>query len=504
MQRNVWKFATLAALLAVAVRVSVGPRTIDDAYITFRYSRNIADGLGFVYNPGEHVLGTTAPLWALILAAFYRLGVQDLPWVALALGALFDAATTLLLFKAAQRLGLAREWAFFAALAFALSAGSVDLATAGMETSLFVLLVVGAATASLSHRPGWAGLAAGLASVTRPEGLMMGAVLLGSAFLRRKVSGRTITAFLLPVVAWSAFATVYFGSPIPETLRTKAVVYAEGTSHALNNAIIILVTLGIPGFNAAAVDTWPGFLYQLFVGVLMVMVATRLAMPRLASLRTRSEALPILAFGPLLAGFYIAAGLRGIPITSYWYLIPLIPFAIVTVVGSLHLMSRKWGRSLVGIAGALLIVWISLGLGLGRSGNSPFFQPVGRHIAREAEYRAAADLLAQAISPQDVVALPEIGAFGYYSNARVLDTIGLVSPQVVRYYPQPGGLPDRIPPDLIRTAQPAYVLGLDVFFGAELTAGDWFQRDYRLFAEIADPMLPLGAKAVRIYKRLAN
>ncbi|UCC50204.1 MAG: hypothetical protein JSV68_13935, partial [Anaerolineaceae bacterium] len=44
------------------------PTPFDDAYITYRYARNIALGRGFVYNVGEPVLGTTTPLYTLLLA----------------------------------------------------------------------------------------------------------------------------------------------------------------------------------------------------------------------------------------------------------------------------------------------------------------------------------------------------------------------------------------------------------------------------------------------------
>src|SRR5438093_3627463 len=74
----------LPALGALAVRLHVGPLTIDDAFITYRYARNFAEGLGLVYNPGQAVLGTTTPLYALMMAALYRFGVTDLPtasWV---------------------------------------------------------------------------------------------------------------------------------------------------------------------------------------------------------------------------------------------------------------------------------------------------------------------------------------------------------------------------------------------------------------------------------------
>ena len=70
------------ALVALLARLLTGPHPIDDAYITFRYARNLAEGLGLVYNPGEWVLGTTTPLWAILLACGYRLGATDLPWLA--------------------------------------------------------------------------------------------------------------------------------------------------------------------------------------------------------------------------------------------------------------------------------------------------------------------------------------------------------------------------------------------------------------------------------------
>ena len=47
----------LICLLAITTRLAPGARTIDDSYITYLYARNIVAGNGFVYNPGEQVLG---------------------------------------------------------------------------------------------------------------------------------------------------------------------------------------------------------------------------------------------------------------------------------------------------------------------------------------------------------------------------------------------------------------------------------------------------------------
>src|SRR6185503_4828134 len=56
----------------------------EDAFIAFRYARNIASGEGFVLNPGERVLSTGAPLFTLLLALAYPIlhdGIIELPMV---------------------------------------------------------------------------------------------------------------------------------------------------------------------------------------------------------------------------------------------------------------------------------------------------------------------------------------------------------------------------------------------------------------------------------------
>src|SRR5437879_13724596 len=83
----------LPAVVALLARVLTGPHPIDDAYITFRYARNLAEGLRLVYIYGEWVLGTTAPLCALILGAGYRPGLTALPCLASVLSAAWHAAT---------------------------------------------------------------------------------------------------------------------------------------------------------------------------------------------------------------------------------------------------------------------------------------------------------------------------------------------------------------------------------------------------------------------------
>src|SRR5215475_8485080 len=60
----------LAGYLLVAILIWLTVMSefrLDDSFITYRYSRNFAQGIGLVYNAGDNVLSTTAPLYAMLL-----------------------------------------------------------------------------------------------------------------------------------------------------------------------------------------------------------------------------------------------------------------------------------------------------------------------------------------------------------------------------------------------------------------------------------------------------
>ena len=69
----------LGALIAVTgwVAYAGGLYTYDDAFITYRMAANLASGHGFVYNPGEWHLGSTAALYGMLLAALGWLAGPD-------------------------------------------------------------------------------------------------------------------------------------------------------------------------------------------------------------------------------------------------------------------------------------------------------------------------------------------------------------------------------------------------------------------------------------------
>src|SRR5262249_18141665 len=70
----------------------------DDAFISFRYGQNLAEGHGLVFNRGQRVMGSTSPGQVLLSAVFYLLVGRDaLPSVMAAIGCLAWLAQAIVL-----------------------------------------------------------------------------------------------------------------------------------------------------------------------------------------------------------------------------------------------------------------------------------------------------------------------------------------------------------------------------------------------------------------------
>src|SRR5215831_1387235 len=77
-KREVIVLAAVAMTILAAVTVLLSRLTLDDAYITFRYARHLAEGygLGAWNHTGEHVEGYSSLLWTLLLAGAAWIGAD--------------------------------------------------------------------------------------------------------------------------------------------------------------------------------------------------------------------------------------------------------------------------------------------------------------------------------------------------------------------------------------------------------------------------------------------
>lgn len=109
--------------------------------------------------------------------------------------------------------------------------------------------------------------------------------------------------------------------------------------------------------------------------------------------------------------------------------------------------------------------------------------------------------LSPQVGPDTVIAAGDVGALGYYSGARILDTVGLMSPEAVRYYPLPESayvINYAIAPDLILDERPDFVVILEVYGREGLLRDPRFAREYTLVERI--PTDIYGSEGMLVYR----
>ena len=526
----------LLVALALAARLIPGPRTIDDPYITFRYARNLVSGNGFVFNPGEYVQGTTTPLYTLLMAGLALPSAHPggkrrppFPVMALVVNALADAATCLLLWQIGRRLGA--EWAgLAAALVWAVAPYSVTFAIGGLETSLYVFLLTAMVAAYLWKKRPLTTLCAALALLTRPDAILLVAPLALDRLWRawrkhEKLEWGEMLAFLLPCLAWGVFATLYFGSPIPHSVTAKLAVYRLDDNAALIRLIQHYATpfmeydaMGVVGIGIGLI-LYP-FLY---------LVGARRAW------RSQPRLLAWLIY-PWL--YFLVFAIPN-PLLFRWYLTPPLPaYFLVILLGAEQVLRGLFRRRIAGIQGGIkrmmkkssrfllhplhpccsglswrawvplvLLVALPLASMLNAWSLHPDHgpdrpAPAMAWFKLELLYRQAADYLAPRLTPSSRLAAGDVGVLGFYTPARILDTVGLNSPESLNYYPldkQYYVINYAIPAELILDQKPDYVVILEVYARLTLLQDAQFSQQYTLLRTL--PTDIYGSRGMLIFAR---
>ena len=212
--------------------------TSDDAYISYRYARNLADGAGLVWNPGEYVEGYSNFAWTGLLAAFYKLGadMNDTGrWLGFAFGVAALAGTFAVTRALFPRRGVERDGsrrpdgtaqtAALAATLFLAASGPFAVWTfAGLEVPMFAALILGAVLLHLREDEGdiqpLSGAVWAFACMTRPDALLLFGVSAIAKVVRCIVRLRNNTpatpwatsldAELQHLVVWTAGFALFF------------------------------------------------------------------------------------------------------------------------------------------------------------------------------------------------------------------------------------------------------------------------------------------------------
>jgi hypothetical protein len=407
---------------------------LDDSWIHQTYGRNLAYTGMWAFVPGVPSAASTSPLYTVVLAIGYWLGIPFLLWThgigALALGFTGIIGTRLAERAAPEMRGVGLATGLFLVFSWHL----VWAAASGMETMIFSMLTLlliwlawregDAQHPSTPLRGAIFGMAAALTTLARPEGVLL-AGLCGLLLIVARLNlrwlftwgGSAAVAFLLVLAPYLLFNLQITGGLLPNTAAAKQ-MWTRGTGLYEVNYLWRYWNLVVPVMAGGQLLLVPGMVMYLVI-----------ALHKLRSERRMVLLLLPLLWGIALIGLYAAT--LPLPFQHGRYVIPALPSLIVCgVVGTVWLL--EWGKRTLltrvatralALAAVLLLAAFAFGLGL---------QAYRLDVAViDQEMVAPAHWIAANIPSDELLAVHDIGAVGYYVQRPILDIAGLVSPEFV-------------------------------------------------------------------------
>jgi hypothetical protein len=408
---------------------------LDDPWIHLQFARNLHEYGTFSYYKDQEVTsGSTSPLYTLLLA-FGMIFSNDEYVLSYALGGAFLLGSVLAMFRLAERLfGHRLVISIAAASLVALEPRLLWASLSGMETTMFIALVLAVTVFYVEKRPVLLGLGSGLLLWARPEALLMIGVLAADALYHWKVAQKAgspgtssrragptwlLGSLLIAVVfgtAYVAFNLLLSGSVFPNTFAAKLKYYGSGGQGFPSQLVWFLSAqhmIAIAPFAA--------------VGVL----ATVLALVRR---RPAPMLLPLLWSCGMIAAYWWK-----LPYLYQYgrYLMPILPFVILLGLSGLDglmeigraripFLKSENNRTVVGSAVALIMVVSTAAVAWQRQ---IYYSESCRYIADRQV--ATANWIRGHLPEDAIVATHDVGAIAYYSGRRIVDMVGLISPEMI-------------------------------------------------------------------------
>jgi len=410
---------------------------LDDPWIHLQFARTLREVGSFSYFGREMVTsGSTSPLYTLLLAAGFFLTSDEMV-LSYLLGIAFFAAAGFVLSRITQGLLKHQPVLFAAGIAlFMLEPRLQWGALSGMETTLFIFLLLLTWHLYRIRSGRWLGLTAGLLLWTRPEAILFFFVLAIDTAYHKKWARRErpqkglhpetqpgqrwlysalLVAGLL-CAAYAVFNLTLSGSLLPNTYAAKTRYYGTGGA-------------GFP----AEVFRW---LTSGHMPVLAILVAIALldVLKRIVTRARQDYLVPVLWCVGLFAAFW-----QQLPFLYQEgrYLMPLLPFVILLGIRGIEVAVTEGERIIAPLR--LLHIRTAVTAGISLLLVAQFVLAGWERSALYADYckyigdrQVRTALWLRDSLPQDaVIGTHDIGAIAYYSGRRVVDMVGLVSPDMI-------------------------------------------------------------------------
>jgi hypothetical protein len=441
--------AIVAGIAARVVFWVITDRRLDDALITLKFDRNVADGVGLVHNLGDgHVHGFTSALSVLVplpgelIAAGGGLFlIRLVSLAAFVLAAIYA-------YRICDELELGRWPTGFALAYLALDQIQVFFGMSGMESQIAVAVLLAGIYYVLVEDYAKSGVALGLAPLARPDFVLW--LVPAYVFLLMRNPSRALRAGVISaaiLAPWLIFTTLYYGSPIPNTVVAKSVVFGPD-----------LPTLTHPG-------AWIDFLGDQFSVHQHDWAAVAPFLEKALVLQTPLSHGLLKAIGLTVVGLATVGAITGWnrrgwrPAIAYvilfalykvifltwgyfeWYGVPPLAVLILLAAAGLDRVSRFLAAALsdalsrrITVTRGQLAAVPAICLALAYAIQLPFSIPLEARVQHDIEDKVRVPLgqyLGRVVKPGQTITSESSGYVGYYTNGTLYDFPGLVSTTAV-------------------------------------------------------------------------
>ncbi|MBK6504958.1 MAG: hypothetical protein IPG02_04645 [Ignavibacteria bacterium] len=405
---------------------------LDDPWIHLTFAKNIFEYFSFSFFKNEMVTaGSTSPLFTILEAVGFFFTKNEM-LIGYAMGVLFFMLSAYAFYRlSVLEFGKEIIFALLTAGIFIIDKWIVFISLSGMETTMFIFILV---LASFFYKKRMAlplGTMLGLLLWTRPDGIaFIGAIIFDYALIRiyskNQLDLQLFTGkdFRKIILSFAVVAGLYFvfnyllsGSILPNTYNAKLTYYSpefrsrwdfleyEVWEYFKSGAYYVLMI---------------GFLYS--VGKLFYDLYTK----------TYNQNTLYIVFILLFVLMYFIK----LPYAHRFgrYMMPLIPFFILVATVGFRDIARIINKYTTNALFSKSIFYILIGI--------TYFIGVKNYDENRELYALqckyiydrqvmAAQWLNKYTKEDDIVATHDVGAIGYYSDRRIIDVAGLVTPELI-------------------------------------------------------------------------
>jgi hypothetical protein len=406
---------------------------LDDAFIYLQYAKNLSKGHFFEYVIGEgYSSGATSFLYAFLLAPFaFFLKGESLLVITYILGSVCLFFTGYYIYRLVMLLTGKTVYSWFGAAFFVTNGNFLWGFFSGMEICLFTMLMTAALYYQMREKDVKEQLLSlCLLSVVRPEGFLLVLMLLGIKLISKIMSGKAgkkdaVFMYFIPVLpglAYFCINKILTGDFMPNTMRAKSDFsqYIFYLPEVLRNGFTKYLNFIMSVFNGSSEHWFMHYSLVIFLVGILPGMADEIKNRKPGIFSTAAAWFFIGILSTVFSNFFYVHNYR-YPMPFAAIFVIFFTFGLYFLIEKMTFKSKETARN---FQAAVLCLFLLFNVFTIKANLINF----GKDCRDILDQSVSAGKWIKDNLPKDaVVAVNDVGAITYFSDAKIYDLVGLVT-----------------------------------------------------------------------------